>query len=423
MIYIFILCIILAIIVTCSIVIPKIRKRSKSVERNYIEQFFQRKHASTLNKRDLFNSYYHGINDIYDSNGNKYEGIEPQPQLALQTLQSLIEEENRPKDRLLLAQIHSQGFHNYEPNEQAARNTITDILNNVPDLNVRLEAEELLRELPRTLPPDITQDLRGHPVGGDDTMDNIANDELFALDIQRAIHNSLRDPNFETPRHNDSQNVHDSGIMGTIKRSVKAISNDVPSNSSSNEFYNDIEKEIKERLTGVKQTDALRSLEDIRGKKNSNRLHTGKTVGETIGMVWNRIHAPVNQKNKDSLKGNLVNNLAEMQEHGKIVCSTGIGNKLVDSLNKVDPEVNIKPMYSLNQEIMFKGAKIQDDFIKSLSENDQGLYNTNTHPSQERLDSELKSTIIDTLKKDYVENGVLTSKKLMSEINKWIDHV
>ena len=419
----FLICLILAIIFTCATLFPIRQRRSKQAEVGYIEKFNSQLTLNPQTKREMFELYYHGINDIYDSEGNKHVGIEPNPQMAIQTLQELIREEQRPEDKLQLARIMSEGFHTFQPNTEEARTLYVELLNdgNLTDLYLRTQAEEGLRQL---------RFVNGRLINHfeDNNVDPINENETFAefdLDIQRAIRNSL-DPNFnvrDTRHHNDQQNVHNSGVVGTIKNSVNKLSKLTVTKDANNDVYTSIYKLIDEKLQGAKKSDAKRTLQEIQQKRRSDKLNTGKTIGQTLSMVFERIHSPENREHHDNLKTNLVNNLAEMQEHGKTVCSTGIGNKLVDTLNFIDPNVQIKPTYALSEEIMGKAAKLREEYMNTLSRDDTQSFSMGNHPNQHTLESDMKDHIKNGLKMDYVDTKILTKARLNSEIKKWIEHI
>ena len=91
-----------------------------------------------------------------------------------------------------------------------------------------------------------------------------------------------------------------------------------------------------------------------------------------------------------------------MQEHGNTVCSTGRVTRIASTLVGVDPEVKIVPSYVLKEEMLNRGAKIRET---------SGLE-----------DDELKNEIKNTLRKEYLDTGLVT-EEVFSKETTWIDYL
>jgi len=145
------------------------------------------------------------------------------------------------------------------------------------------------------------------------------------------------------------------------------------------------------------------------------------TEPEGLQLVWNRINSKLHEDNADELKKTLYNELSEMVVHGKNVCSTGRFDRIIDTLNVVDPEVNIRPTYAINAEMMNKSAQIRKRLLE-LEHNKVEL-EKGTAVNQHKFDQTLKETIVSELTKDYVETDILTPKQFKIELDKWIEHI
>lgn len=400
-----------ALILTLSLYFPLLDKRKKLQNEEFVNKFHERNYMASFpqTKRQEFDLYYHGINDIYDAVGNKIQGLEPNPLQAINTLQVMIDEDNDPHDRIQLARIYEQGMHNFEPNIQQAEQAYIEILNNVPDPDIRNEAREGLGRIGNGF-----LGVGGYFIGADE-------DDLFNVDINRAIinHYTREADTVGTRFRNDSQNTHDSGVVSTVKNSVKKLDQSTNMTRDLDQTKAEMLQYINSQPDSEKRKDALESFNDILNNKTT--VQTGKTLPATLNLVWNRIHDPKNSENTQVLKENMFNHLAEMREHGKTVCSTGVSNKLIDVLNVVDPEVAIKPMHAINEEMMTKSAHVRNEFVKNVDNRE--LYEQGTHPQQDELDQNLKTNIIQELNKDYVDSGIMSKSKLKNELEKWIDHI
>jgi hypothetical protein len=225
-----------------------------------------------------------------------------------------------------------------------------------------------------------------------------------------------------TQGYNDPQNVHDSQVNSTVKHSIDNLKKSTDIIKSKQQSI----KEIRELLGKEKQTDkiknAFKSLKKIEDSSDE-MLGTGMTGSDAINLVWNRIHDSKNKDSSEILKENLLDELSDMQEHGHTVCAGGRFNRIIDTLNVIDPEVKIMPAHAVNKEMMTKSAKIRTDMLDLKDDIDKKRLEMGVHKDQDIFDKELKDNIMDTLKKDYVDTKILTEKKFKSEIGKWIEHI
>lgn len=228
---------------------------------------------------------------------------------------------------------------------------------------------------------------------------------------------------------NNPQNVHDNGVTNSVKESIKKLKLTTDRFFNVTDALNQITEFINRNvsLSNQQKDDAFKTLNTI---ANSNGVLSGTndTEADALSLVWNRIHNDINTENRENLKNNLVNELIEAVEHGNVVCSRGRFNRIIDSLNAVDPDVNIRPQWAYKQEMISKANVIRQDMIDKLSITDKkAVENPDPTPEQEEICDEFnkkyKTSVINTLKKDYVESGLLDENILKAEINSWIDSI
>ena len=150
---------------------------------------------------------------------------------------------------------------------------------------------------------------------------------------------------------------------------------------------------------------------------------------DALNLVWNRIHSELHKGNQDDLKRNLFNELADMQEHGITVCSTGKFNRIIDTLNMADPVVSITHSKAIRPEMMTRSSKIREDALHvfetnhNKAERDLIEMGTAEESVQNTFDDNLKTTIKDTLKKEYVDSKIMSQSKFNKELEEWIDYI
>ena len=399
--------------------------------------------------RKLFEKFYNGIDDSYDLNGNTIPGIEPNPLRAIDYLKKLINSEyGKSNDVLQLAKIYHQGMHLMEPDLEKAKQTYTDILNNCGQTEMRNEAWEGLKDIDKikalkwlNLPPDHDPKNAGkdnHII--QDTVINVPQDIIEIIDndtinLNRAILMQINQPEpievlelldeaelYGTQFHNDSQNTHDSQVISTVRHSLDNIIKSTNVDRTLQQSMQEIEGIINKLPKNDKTSNAKKALQYI-NQSDEILSKIEKTNKDVLNIIWNRIHNDINKNNKDNLIDSLINNLSEMIVHNNIVCQTGIMDRIVDTLNIIDPEVSIKPSYAINAEMMEKSAFIRRKKLKELPTSQSEMLERGTHPNQMEFDKKLKNDIVITLTNDYVNTGILTKEKFKTEIEKWINEI
>lgn len=227
---------------------------------------------------------------------------------------------------------------------------------------------------------------------------------------------------------NDTQNVHDHVLLNTAKQSIKKLKKDtrigIPVHESLQQIRNEIYK-----LPRHKMKEAIKALDSMeRNTEHISFSNDKDTLTDLLNLVWNRIDSYKDSELKKSAKSNLINELSESVEFGSVVCGTGKFVRVIDSLNKVDPAVNITPKWAINDTMMNKAGLLRKKLEETLNEEDKKAVNS-VKPSPEQViiqkefDRKLQDTIRKTFKEDYVDTGTMSQDLLNTEINKWIDEI
>lgn len=226
-------------------------------------------------------------------------------------------------------------------------------------------------------------------------LNNIDNYNLY--DHQLYNHNNI-----------DNQNVHDSYVNNTVSNSIKNLKSNNIDNIKLN--YNDIESIITNNLNN-KNDPRKNNILRVINKINISTFVSSKdklSLKEVLVLVFNNIYNKDSQIDiKDTFLNNLFNELNDCIEHERVVCDTGIYNRIVNSINLLDPDVNIKSYDSLNDEIMNKCIAIRNNLSEDELDNDDLFKN--------KIRSEMKL--------DYVDSNILSQEQLNDILNIWIDHI
>lgn len=471
------LMIILTIIIILLFIIQEIRTRYKIKNLNkkmkkkhdltllkyqdhqkYLEQL--EKNSQNMKKkyiyRKLHDLYYNGVPDKYDLRGNKIKGIKPDSTKAINYL-TLAYQYGDNEALLKLAQIHHNGMYNFEPRLEKAEQYYKEAINNLNSRDKIIDAEEGLKNVieerkrlsvynwlniknnkKRKNDHHIKcENIWNPPQTQTETINtiftNTGRSELL-LNNRRYRHpTGVRSERVENPvlliqtqdaipNYNDAHNTHNSQVLSTIKNSLDKLKRSTKIIKDTPNSLREIRSYINSLPQSDKKQDALNSLDSIEKSTSPLTFCKMKEV-DALNLVWNRIYNDKHKSNRSDLKNTLFNELAEMQEHGKTVCSTGKFTRIVDTLNVVDDEVSIKPTYAINQEMMNKSANIRKELLSKYSEEERKQLDMGTSNIQEQFESELKNKIRSDLKKDYVDSNILTENKFNNEINKWIDHI
>lgn len=266
-----------------------------------------------------------------------------------------------------------------------------------------------------------------------DNINNNINDDLD-LNTILAIINLDNDPNIDEVTNeipNNFHNTHDHVVVQTVKKSVNNLQQHTnilqDISTSLIEIRNIIQNFDSSKVSNKQKQMAIRTLDSIE-KNDIDISSIGLKESEILNLVWNRIKMPELEKSKDDLTENLIKELSESVEHDKVMCATGRTNRIVDTLNIIDPLVQIKPKWAINREMMEKAAKIRQDLEENLNDSEKLAMSTNNPTNDQQqfindFDSNFKQTLRTTFKRDYVDSGVIQQSILDNELDKWIDDI
>lgn len=223
---------------------------------------------------------------------------------------------------------------------------------------------------------------------------------------------------------NDNQNVHDNGVQRTVHNTCNLLKEKTDLNISIGETEKQIKNLIMLEEDKKKQQDLLRVFETMSSPSSKLIYNTGLNENETIHLIWNRIQNNKDIEKKQQMEKNLLQSFLDSIEGNEMVCPTGRVNRVIDSLNKIDECVNIKPSWAIKQEMLQKASQIRQEIEENLSEQDKKkLESTEDIDENKEFDKEfntkLKKNIIDSFIKDY--EGIMTKEEIMSEVKEWID--
>lgn len=394
--------------------------------------------------------YYNGIPDKYDNQGNKIKGVAPDPNRSLNFLQQAAMISKNPQLYLKLASIYQNGMYNFKPQLEAAAQLYQGIINMFPYRDIMAEAHEKLAEVMKEIKnvqtyawlnlkytpkknehhekiAKMLQQQRGAGNGGlfgyIRNAFGAATETLTRGGLFRADNNFGLD--LDDRQQNDAHNTHNSQVVATVANSLKKLQESTDITRSAPESLREIRSYLSNVPESDRRTDALKSLDSIE-RSILPVSSVGMKEVDALNIVWNRINNHHSDK-QDDLKDILYTQLADMQEHGKTVCSTGKLERVIDTLSTFDDNVSIKPTYVINDEMMNKASKVREniysEYGQAYGDVRKRMLEEGTAPDQAEYDQKVRAGILDNLRKDYVDTGILTEEKFRSQVDKWIDEI
>ena len=150
----------------------------------------------------------------------------------------------------------------------------------------------------------------------------------------------------------DTQNVHDHGVMHTLRQSLASM----PRSQAS---YDEIVLGLLESdAPSTVKADAMEVLDTL-----SSDVHSSLNVSErdALGAVWSAIDRDVAPALREDARRILLGQLASGVESGGVVCSTGKIARMVSSLDGVSETANVtRPMWAIRDEIGTLAARVRD---------------------------------------------------------------
>lgn len=220
-------------------------------------------------------------------------------------------------------------------------------------------------------------------------------------------------PLHEPEIRNDHQNVHDSGVTAHITTAIQALNKAIPNPRP----WTEISWQISQFLEN-QSADAQAVFNHILIAEMTHVV-TGKTEIQVLGLVWERIHDPINKDSLQSLEQSFIEELSDCLEDGQVLCGMGRISRMLQTLEKLDAEniVDLKPMWAIECEIgnyfnhylsKLKG-RVPKKYIEALDASERT-------PQQEVLIKEFNKSLHKSLDRKltraYVEKGIISQPRL-----------
>jgi hypothetical protein len=410
---------------------------------NHLEQCF---HNNVDVCMKLAKLYHNGLAESYDKSGTKITGIPPNAEKSVFFYTKAAQMGNG-EALLHMADIYHWGLLGFDTNKEYAKQLYL-ILRKIGNEYQKGIAKDRLLQIKEEDgsvigsglgPASQSIDMGGF--GGDfesfgqnlldedhdPELDN-ADKDVDMLSERLGIVRSTDSQEAMEKFENNPHNVTDHVIDNTVKQVISKLKPSTPIIYQVQQTFRDIKRWILAQRCGEdKKQDALLALQEI-GKSLDQRSYEETLEIEALQLVWNRIHSNINNTNKNILKQNLFNELAECIEYGQPVCRKGRITRLIDVLNDVDPEVSIKPKWALNEEMLRLAATFRASQIgKASAEVRDAL--TSPHPSPDqtllcqKFHERFKRDLVKDLFAKYVDTGLMSKELLKTEVGKWIDTI
>lgn len=393
---------------------------SQSPQANYMDYYWAHK------------MYYDGVPDKYDQTGNKIDGVKPDPKRAIAYLTRACELSQSSQLWLRLASIYQNGMYNLEPDLVMAQQLYTQILQLFPDqYEARDRLNEVIREINniqtyRWLNLKYTPKKNQHHEKIKTILQSSRTPALGppARIVDQIFRANAPELDINNIRFDDRHNTHNSQVVSTVAKSLQTLKDGTEIRRPLSQTIREIRDYIQNKPDCDRRNDALKSLDTI--ERNIIPISSvNMKESEALNIVWNRINADQHKTHVSDIKDIFYHQLADMQEHGKSVCATGRLSRMLDTFSTFDNDVQIKPTYVINSEMINKAGKIREDMYKEFDSQTADLLRTGTADpaTQTTFDQSVRNTIIDTLTKDYVETGIMTEHAFRNNVNEWIDEL
>lgn len=185
----------------------------------------------------------------------------------------------------------------------------------------------------------------------------------------------------------DSQNVHDSSVVKSVKASLQKLG---PSSLSMEQTL------VNVRLALSDNADALKGLDLMECNTIPVSSLEMREV-DVLRKVWGRIEREPDSEQKENMRDMMIGRIAECGKEAS--CASGRVARVVDSLATFDDAVSLRPLWALRQEMMAKAGVLQS----------------------EESEISLQKRLHDEFTKDYVETGLMTSEVMEAELSSWGD--
>lgn len=377
--------------------------------------------------------YHNGVNDYTLYDGTVINGIKPDFRKAIKCYEYLIENYPNCKNiniwRLNLGDIYNFGYTDAEEDlidKQKAQELYAGALASVNPLNFQFNFQNDERDFQINNINEFPQIQGVIPTYFEDDYVNLDVNNINQYNNpyeggqreQRAL--VIENINVPAAFIIDNQNVHDSGISHTIKNSIENLRNNTDIQHSQHNIVVRVRNYIdNSNLNIVKKQNAHKTLDKIL-TDNAKISNANMNEIEGLQLIVNRIDHLSKSQNfkKDDLVENLIDSLSDAVEHGNVVCSVGRFNRVINSLNQIDPEVNIKTKEYLSLELQNLAAKIRNDTYQNLDEDQKRVYTNPQTPDEskvsEEIDQNIRQQFNERLENDYIKSNIASKE--------WIDN-
>ena len=227
---------------------------------------------------------------------------------------------------------------------------------------------------------------------------------------------------------NDKQNVHDSQVNNTLIKSYENIKNSTNCNITKKDTFSEIRNIINKEPDKIKQQQ-LNFILDYIEKTKTPISSINANVSDVLHLIWNRINSDELAEHRETLYENLIYELRD-STNVKVTnkCLTGIWARLMDTANKIDPLIDIKPKWALRRELLNKANKHLEKLTESLNKEENDILNKiELNQDEYTWFNKFKKKYIKSFtkkcEKEYVDTGIFKLKELKKELNSWIDSI
>lgn len=195
----------------------------------------------------------------------------------------------------------------------------------------------------------------------------------------------------------DRQNVHESFVNKYIRK--------IYDNCTKVKYTSNVIDEIK-NVSG--NNERINKVLNELNKRNANITNLGDTSElDVLSSIWNAA------KSNDNIKDMFLIQLSDsINEHGDIVCPTGVVNRLSTALIVENPESFPKTKAMINDEILQTASNIRNELEKNIDYNEL---------NDESQNIEFKAKLIEKITSDY--QGIIDVPELQKIVEPWIDSI
>ena len=204
---------------------------------------------------------------------------------------------------------------------------------------------------------------------------------------------------------NDIQNAHDIGVTNSSRNVIDRLDRDM-------NLRNGFENARDEFLEFCTCDDARKVLETL---STNNHSKFDKSERDVFEMVWHEIMKVVDSELCDNLKRAFEVNLASAIENGLTVCSTGKIERMLSTLDLLNPDDALRPEWVIREEIGSLISNKLTNCIDEFGDDARIAYNeVNASDEQRLLVVSVKDCVLKRVKKEcdelYVVNNVLSEE-------------